>query len=116
MEDETMPRDLVEFLTLLVAGGVLGAVLGLLMLRFRRKWAEDYGKTCRNLSWWVFACSTIFFLILAGSQLALGRLSFALGFAGFAVLELVGMAFAVVRKRRLATDSPTIGDDRPPTG
>src|SRR5438093_544497 len=94
-----MPQDLGLFLTLILSGCLVGAVLGWLLRRYRTSWCLSWAKSCNALPWWVFGCSAIMFLIFAASQLPYGRYSFAGGFLGFAVLEVVAMIFALRRKR-----------------
>jgi hypothetical protein len=94
-----MSQDLVYFLTIVTVGSLLGAILGLLLRRYRPSWCVSWGKSCIALPWWVFGYSAIFFLMLAAFQLPFGQPYLAIGFVAFAVLELVAMVFALLRRK-----------------
>jgi hypothetical protein len=100
-----MWQDLSLFLWLVIPGALIGAAIGFLMLRYGKAWCRRYAAWSAALPWWAFAGFAAFFAILSASQFALGRPTFGTGFAGFAVLELVAMTNALVR--RMPPEVPT---------
>jgi NhaP-type Na+/H+ or K+/H+ antiporter len=99
-----MWQDLSLFLWLLIPGLLVGAVIGLLLRRYGTAWCRRYAQWTAALPAWAYACFTVFFVMLAASQFTIGRPTFGTGFAVFAVVELVAMANAFLR--RVPPDAP----------
>jgi hypothetical protein len=93
-----MVPDLSLFLTLMIPAVLAGAVIGLLLRRYRRSWCVQYAASTAAMPWWMFACCALVFALLAASRFAAGQPAFGTGFALIGLLQVFAMASVLFRK------------------
>jgi hypothetical protein len=93
-------HDLPLLLKLLAVSVPIGLTLGLITRFFFPKQSARFATYCNTTPWWHFGCFAVFFLLLALSQMTIGRWSFASFFLAFVVLELSTMVWVFFTKAK----------------
>jgi hypothetical protein len=93
-----MPKDLPLFLLCIVPSILIGLGIGLALRRYSPRFCERYAAGLLHISWWFYASSAIFLVLMTLLAVSRGWWSFAAFFGGGALLELVATGLTLGRR------------------